>query len=151
MTPNATRLIPFDVGHISLMDLRGDYIDDVFTEKNGIDHLEECARIGDSFTLISEGRILCVGGIFPLWPGVGQVWLIPSVHGLAKPMVFVRHIKRMLNSMQETGKYHRVQAIISTQLTRGDRWIEYLGFTKEGLLRKYTPQGTDYFMYAKVV
>lgn len=149
MTPKP-RLITFDIGHIALMDLSGNHVDEMFSMPNGIENLETAAADGDAFTLMYDGRVMCVGGVHNIWPGCGQVWLIPSVYALQHPMVFARQVRRILDVMIETHQLHRVQALINTKLAPGERWIEMLGFTKEGVLRKYSPQGNDYFMYGRV-
>lgn len=145
-----SRLVPFDIAHIQLLDLAEDMVDEVFTMPKGIDYLAECASTGDSFTMICDGRVIACGGVYVLWEGVGQVWLLPSKHLSRYPVAAVRTIKRMLDAMVESHNFHRLQAIISTKLDVGPRWIEMLGFTREGVLGKYTPQGTDYLMYARI-
>ena len=145
-----TRIVPFDMAHVNLMDLKEEYVDEVFRTPAGLEQLEIAAEAGDAFTLMHDGRILCVGGVSNVWTGVGQVWLIPSQYVNDYSLIFVKYVKNFLGSMMKSHGLHRMQAVISAELPNGQKWITKLGFTKEGLMAHYSPNGIDYYLYAKL-
>jgi hypothetical protein len=145
-----TRIEPFDMAHINLMELKQEYVDEVFRTEDGLLQLEYAAERGDAFTLMHEGRILCVGGVSMVWPGVGQMWLIPSQYVNDYSLVFVRTVRNFLESMMKSHELHRMQAVISSELPNGEKWIRGLGFQKEGKMQQYSASGVDYYLYGKL-
>ena len=57
----------------------------------------------------------------------------------------------MFDHMQEEYKYQRIQASISVKDAKAKRFAEWLGFENEGIMKKYGPDGSDYYRYARVM
>ena len=45
----------------------------------------------------------------------------------------------------------RIQAAVRADWPEAQRFAEFLGLENEGLMRKYGPDGSDYFRFAKVL
>ena len=54
----------------------------------------------------------------------------------------------MLNAGTDLYKLQRVQATVLKENKKAIKWIEFLGFEREGLMRKYV--GGDHYLYARV-
>ena len=87
-------------------------------------------------------------GVQDLWPGVCELWVIPSkyLHDYALP--FARTIRKAMSS-GILNSYRRVQ-IQALDDELHNRWLRFLKFEKEGTLRKYDTLGNDMNMWARI-
>jgi len=101
---------------------------------------------GDAFTALADGRLIgCIGVIKP-WSMRQQAWAILAQD--IRPYFLQLHmqVRRWL-------KYHgqgRVEAAVDCGFAQGVRWAEMLGFEREGIMKSYTMEGRDCFLYARV-
>ena len=105
---------------------------------------------GPAFTVVDpEGDIVFICGIHGMWPGVGEIWAVFSPLS-ARYMLTLRIAKCLLKSMFDK-HYVRLQAALDADnCPQAIRFDERLGFTPEGVLRRYGPHGEDRVMYALV-
>lgn len=120
----------------------------------GEELFERCLQVmkqsGPSFTLeVSEG-IVFVGGVIILWPGRGQTWLLTTELVHTKPLLFHKSVARILDLVVGDYRLHRLEAAVAADWAEANKWIKRLGFTFEGLARKYTPGGRDAKLYARI-
>lgn len=99
-------------------------------------------------TIIYDGRILAVMGYLELWPGVCEVYVLPSKYLPEYPAAFARCIRRTLYS-GIFDRFHRIQ-IQAQDDKLHNRWIKFLGFECEGTFKKYDSLGNDFKMWARV-
>lgn len=100
-------------------------------------------------TFMYDGRILMCAGFLECWPGVCEVWSIPTIYAKQLPFQYGRTLKRYVEQIAKTFKYHRLQTVAVADDLHA-RWMQFLGFQKEGVLRQYTTGKLDYNMYARV-
>ena len=137
---------PFDINHFDEMDL----------QDNGWLKREERARYasfqgsGPAYTLFLNDRPIYCGGLFVNWPGVCDIWMLPSVDVIRKPIAVVKAARWMLADAIERIQPHRIQATVKASDARAVRFIEALGFEREGLMRNYSSDKTDFFLYARI-
>ena len=101
-------------------------------------------------TVEIDGEIMAVYGIVKMWEGVGQCFAITSTD-YHDAISYTRHAKSfVVNAMREFG-FNRVQTYVSVDNGSFGKWAELVGLEKEGLMRKFSPQGKDMFMYSRIV
>jgi hypothetical protein len=61
-------------------------------------------------------------------------------------VVITRGARHFLDSLD----FPRIETPIFTDTPLSIRWIELLGFLREGLMRAYTPDGRDACLYARI-
>lgn len=120
-------------------------IDASFTE-NRIDF----AIIGLSFTLLHNDIPICSGGIFPLWHGVGEGWVIASKRIFDHKIKSAKLIKRRTDLLCAVNKIKRLQTSVRANFPMGLRFAKFLGFNNEGLMKHYGPDGSDFYRMAKI-
>lgn len=106
-------------------------------------------RSKQAVTVMHDGRILACCGFFEAWKGVCEVWLVPTIYVPKYPILFARTMKGYVESIAKTFDYHRVQTIAAADELH-DRWMGWLGFECEGVLRQYTEQKQDYKLHARL-
>jgi len=120
-------------------------IDAEFTE-NRID----IALPGLSYTLLINNNPICSGGIYPLWDGVAEGWVMSSKRIFDYKIKAASLIKRRLNLLCNNNKIKRLQTSVKANFETGIRFAEWLGLKKEGLMVQYGPDGSDYYRMAKI-
>jgi hypothetical protein len=110
--------------------------------------IEIYASLGPAATLWHDGKIIMCGGIAcGAWKGLGDIWLIPSGFVNQCPLGVFKTAKRYIDDVIETLDLHRVQATIAESEVK---WIEKLGFVREGVMRKFSRNKEDRYLYARV-
>lgn len=105
---------------------------------------------GLSFTLLADNNIVLCGGITPLWDGVAEGWVIASKRIYEHKIKSVSAIKKRLDLLCINNKIWRVQTSVKENFKVGVRFAEWLGLEKEGLMRMYGPDKTNYIRMAKI-
>lgn len=148
--PGDYRVVPFEAWHVGAMrpamaaqaDLAG---------ADGQALARVCEAAGAGFSLIGPaGGFLAASGVHLLWPGVAEGWAFiaeqASRHGLA----VARAVTEGLDGLMLEHALHRVQAHVHAGSPDARRLVEWLGFTLEGVARKYGSDGSDYLIFARV-
>ena len=112
------------------------------------EHLEALEKGSIACTGIVNGVVMCCGGVSPFLNGNAEIWLIPSVYLETETMSFSRHLRRWLFGVRDDLALTRMQtACLDDDLH--NQWMTFLGFEKEGVMKKYH-NGTDYVMWGRV-
>jgi len=143
-----TKVIPFKAAHVDCMDIREYENNTVAKWPNFQQALTEWENKNIAGTILADGRVIAVFGFIEMWPGVCEVFVLPSKYLHQYSIGFAKCVKRALNSgIFET--YHRIQ-IQAMDDDLHNRWLKFLGFELEGVFKKYDAQGNDYKMWARV-
>lgn len=138
-------VIPFKAEHIDLMQI-SDKNKTIFK----IPHLLKIyEQLESSFTFMDEGEYLCAGGVIAFWEGVGEAWFILSDNMDLAKFTICTTVKKYLDILLD-GPFVRIQATIKADDEKSIRFVEWLGFEREGLLRKYGIERADYYLYSRI-
>lgn len=136
------KIIPFKAEHLECMDIR-QHESDVL---DSVGALHELANRSDAVTVVGGGKVLCCGGVVDTNHGTGEIWLIPSIYVPSMPLSFFRGIRGWVDNHMV--KFNRLQThCINDELH--SRWMLFLGFNKDGVLKRYW-HGVDYALWSKV-
>ena len=100
--------------------------------------------------ILPSGEILAAAGISIQYPGVGDAWAAPSGLVSEYPLLYARTIRRFFAKIVKEHSLRRVQTVVDPRYPSFLRWIDWLGFEVEGIMRRASFDGTDLFLYAKV-
>ena len=121
-------------------------------------HFPESSKLGmvkesclSAYTAMLESKVFMIGGVYGLWKGVGEAWFVMSSMAYEKPFAVAKHSSLLLDHVQEENDLKRIQASVHTNDKQAVRYVEWLGFENEGLMKKYGPDGSDYYRFARVV
>ena len=138
-TQHGDEMIEFGLND-KLMDI------DASFKENRIDF----AMAGLAFTLLDNNVPICSGGIIPTWLGNAQGWVISSKRIFRNKVKASRLIKERTDLLCANNKIWRLQTAVKADFKIGIRFAEFLGFNKEGLMRGYGPDKTDYYLMARI-
>lgn len=114
--------------------------------KNGVDF----ERAGCSYTLTEAGELYGVFGGVPLWKGVIETFLIPGDNFAERKLSCIKAIKRHEEMARSALGLWREQTTVPVNNHVAIRWLEFLGYEQEGVLRKFGPDGQDHYRYARL-
>ena len=105
---------------------------------------------GPTWTLLVDGFPMAIFGYVNVSPGVYEMWSevsdLARGHGLAAI--------RLVNQIQEMAfrnlEMHRLQATCRADREEYTRFLEIMGFEREGVLRQVTPNRKDLILYSMV-
>lgn len=107
---------------------------------------EAMAANGPSWSLESDdGQIVACGGLFFQWEGRAVAWAFLSE---SSPMVALTRIAREILS---ACCIRRVEAWTDVDFPQAQRWIRMLGFSHEGRMASFSPDGHDMDLFSRVV
>lgn len=116
-------------------------------------YAESLAVPGMAWTAVNDaGEILGSAGMVPQWEGRVIAWalvgiLIPK---RSWPIIAKKIEGEFQSALAEHGR-HRIEITVPVNFGAGCRLARLLGFDIEGRLRAYAPDGSDHFLYAKIV
>lgn len=138
-----SELLAFSEDHIDLIDLRDGQ--DIRDYK---DRIAVYATMGHAYTLVVDNKIICCSGIINSHQGVAEAWVIAGKDFEKHGMVISRTIKGFLDLVQPF--YHRFQMSVLVGFEDAEKFAEFLGFEKEGIMRKFDSAGKDYTLYSRI-
>lgn len=102
-----------------------------------------------SVSLYDDECYLGSTGLFQLWPGVYEAWLVLAA-APSNPWDFLAHMTRAVTLGQQVTQAHRLQAYCLAEYAQGLVLAQRLGFRREGVMVCATPTKTDVILLAKV-
>ena len=119
----------------------------IFKEFTGDKSYAKWLMSGDSYSLFEGDRLLCCAGVIEIWGGRAHGWAFISeqVDG-ADLLKITRAAKRLFDA----SPYQRIETTVDIGFTQGHRWAKLLGMEYEGTHKKYSPDGIDVCMYARI-
>lgn len=145
----AMEVIIFHPKHLEVAAVRQHEMDTIFKLKNAYAQIENlAAKSVQAGTFMYDGRIITCAGFLELWPGVAEIWQIPTIYVKLCPTLFSKTIRAYIETIAEQFKYHRLQTVAPADALH-DRWMSWLGFRQEGTMLEYTADKRDYRMWSR--
>ena len=105
---------------------------------------------GNAYTLFVNDKPIVAGGIFILWKGVAEGWVLANRNIYDVKFLAAKEIKKRTDVLCEKNKINRLQTSVKANFKTGVRFANWLGLETEGLMKKYGPDGSDYLRMAKI-
>ena len=121
---------------------------ELFADYRG--YLETYANAGLAFSVLDRDGISAMFGVWQLWPGVCEAWLIPSKDIGRKVVPLHRGSLAFFNHVSKQMKIKRLQFSVHSANATACMWAERCYFQREGTMRSYGPDGADYYMYGRL-
>lgn len=107
---------------------------------------------GDSICLgFCEGdTLLGVAGSYRSWAGSAQAWAVFDNKVDTHPLALTKTCLSLINYAFKEQELRRLSLTVRSGYTKGIRFAEALGFTLEGHMRRYMPNGGDANLYSRL-
>lgn len=106
---------------------------------------------GMSFTGLVNNKPIAAGGVFHLWDGVAEGWVLATKEIYKYPIFCAKHIKRRTEIIIKANNIKRLQTSVKADCDVALRFAKWMGLKEEGLMKSYGPDGSDFIRFAKVI
>ena len=103
-----------------------------------------------AFTGMVNDKPIFAAGMKMIWGQVAEGWVIATSEMWKHPLSVAKAIKKDFARVAKENNITRVQSAIRKDFKEGQRFAEWLGLEKEGLMRKWGFDGSDQYMYARL-
>lgn len=124
-----------DVGMLARMD---DWVGNVWEMKNK----------GYAHTLYHEDKVVACVGVMHVIEGVAEIWAITGKLVEKYPKDFHKTCLKIIKDAITNNNLRRLHCTAEAEYDRTIKWLERLGFEREGTLRNYTSDGKDMYIYS---
>lgn len=104
-----------------------------------------------TWTGLIDGKVAGFAGIQVKWEGRGLAWAMLSPHLTPRNFIRVHNKVRDILDTAQIQRLRRIETAVRVDFQAGHRWAGALGFEREGLMRRFTPNGCDAVLYARCV
>jgi hypothetical protein len=112
--------------------------------------LRRTAEAGLSWTgVYNEKVVVCFRGS-TVWPGVGEAWLLSSPSVSDHALSVVRSSRMIFADIFKTEAFSRVHISVDSANDSAFKFAKALGFEVEGIMRQFGPDGSNYYMMARI-
>ena len=103
-----------------------------------------------AFTGVVNNNPIFAAGMKMIWGQVAEGWVIATSDMWKYPLGVAKAIKKDFAKVAKENNITRVQSAIRKDFKEGQRFAEWLGLEREGLMRKWGFDGSDQYMYARL-
>ncbi len=138
------RLIPFNAEHLAKLENYNNWT-------NGNWRAAFIKEQHPAFTGMLGNEIIGCAGVTIVWEGFGIAWVVVSKSIEAHGLWLVKTIRHVLNDIIRSCNLHRVEAAVIEGNEINQRFIEMLGFVREGsVARYYTSNQRNVIRYERI-
>ena len=138
------RVVPFEPLHLELLELQQSQ--QLFRNFFDRSYGPALQAAGPCYSVVDAGDVLLCAGLVKQWSNRAVAWSLISEHAGRQFVRIHKSVRRFLDSAD----FNRVEAYVDADFQQGHRWIEMLGFQREGYMRQFTPDGKDSILYSRV-
>ena len=135
--------------HLMKIDYNEDTKEYIKNIPNYIDYLWANAEAGSSWAGIGRGKVVAAFGIKPIWNGLAEMWMIPGTDIGRHTISIVRGAKVLTDSAIRDYDLKRLQIAVRVENDTAFRFAKSLGFGVESIMKRFGPEGADYYMMAR--
>lgn len=143
-------IVPFKWYHLKTMDLREAERSYFASMEDYIERAKVHATRGPCYSVVVEGEgIACSWGLIEMWRGVYECWMLTSTIVERYPINTIRKARLCFDLVESEVQSHRLQIVVKASAEQSLRFASALRFEREGVLKSYGPDGSDYVMMAR--
>ena len=99
--------------------------------------------------MVGKGKVVSVFGIRIIWTGLAEMWMVPSKDMERHAISLVRGARAITDSALRDYAVRRLQISVKVENDTAFRFAKALRFDVESVMRKYGPDGSDYYMMVR--
>lgn len=138
------RIIQFEPWHLDVLELQEEQ--GVFLPFIVNNQYREALKNNMSYTLYDEQNLntLCCAGLLDVGFGRAEAWSLISKDA---GHYMTRITKEVILTLNKSN-FQRIEIHVKKGFKAAERWAEFLGFVREGEMKKYI-DGESYYLYAR--
>lgn len=108
------------------------------------------SKKGLAVTVLFRGKPIGVWGAVEIWDGVQEAWFMLEEATRRYAVTMTKTAKKFIDLKFQDDSLHRLQITVRCDDNRAFKWAKCLGFHTEGVMKKYGPNGADFYMMSIV-
>ena len=108
--------------------------------------LEFQAKNGLAVTVMQRGKPIAIWGAVKIWDGVQEAWFVLEEATRRYALAMTKTAKKFIDLKFQDDSLHRLQITVRCDDKRAFKWAKCLGFQTEGTMKKYGPDGSDFYL-----
>lgn len=104
---------------------------------------------GWSWSAVGRGKIIAIFGLREYWGGTVEAWFLPGENLKYHTPSVVRGARAILGGAIRDYDITRMQICVKTTNDTAFRFAKALDFEVESTMRKFGPEGADYYMMVR--
>jgi hypothetical protein len=145
--PPYISLVPFRVEHASLIKARDRTAAVLPISTEAI--LQMQAMAGHAITALLHGQPAACFGSVHIWTGVEEMWCLLENRSRKYALSLTKIAIAYSDFRVISENLHRLQITVRSDDLRAVRWGKAIGFETDGLMKKYGPDGSDFFLMSR--
>jgi len=148
--PPQIALVPFNPVHA--LNIRiGDAASIAMRENlNFADLMAAQAASGHAITVLLHGTPAACFGSVSIWKGLEEMWCLLEERARKYPMAMTKIAIAYRDYRVIAGNLRRLQLNVRCSDQRAFRWAKAIGFEPEAKMRRYGPDGSDFYLMSRV-
>ena len=143
------QIVPLRFEHLPRMRFTEDSKEYMRYVPNYIDYIWDNSEDGWSWAAIGRGRVIAAFGIRMNWPGLAEMWMVPSEDLSKHAISLVRGARAVTDTALQDYGVRRLQICVKVENDSAFKFAKALHFEVESIMRKFGPEGVDYYMMAR--
>ena len=132
------------------MDIRKHEVENILCVNNYEEKIQALVSVSSTVTVFYSDEILCVLGLYEMYKGVCEIWIIPCKTIVKHGLIYARIMKKLLNQVWEMGYYNRIQvtALNDNLHNKFFSWLKFDLETPNGM-KNFTINKCNYNMWSR--
>jgi hypothetical protein len=145
----ALQFVPFHEAHLMSLNITNEYSQTISKVLPINQMIAAQAKHGNAFTAILHGNPVACFGSVRIWGGVEEMWLLMEERGRKVAVSLTKAAIAYRDFRVISANLHRLQITVRCEDIRAVRWARAIGFTIDGMMMKYGPDGSDYYLMSR--
>ena len=103
-----------------------------------------------NYALFHGTKLMMLASVLPVAEEVGEISFLTDENMITASIAVKRGLMQLFKQALSEIPFPRLQAKVDAEFLIGRKFVERLGFEKEGVLRKFGPTKHDYIMYGLI-
>ena len=104
------------------------------------------AEGGQAITVIQRKKTLGIFGSSPIWTGLEEGWFLVDEVVRRYGIAMTKVAKKWIDLKFQKDSLNRLQITVRCDDVRAYKWAKCLGFSDDGVMRRFGPDGSDFFL-----
>lgn len=144
-------VVPFHTDHLYDLMKNAEEFGTNYDQAKFIDFTTKTQNYWTAYTGYQDDQVIGVGGLVEIYPHLAEAWIVLLRNQEYSPLAYTRKIIKMWNKiLSDHPRFERIQATVNEDFEQGIRFLDYLGFENEGLMKKFGPDKSNFYRYAYI-
>lgn len=148
--PSQISLVPFNPAHALNMKVEDPGSISMRQNLEFFDIMATQAATGHAITALLHGQPAACFGSVHVWKGVEEMWCLMEERARRYRLSMTKIAIAYRDFRVISGNLHRLQLTVKCDDQRALRWAAAIGFTLEGQMKRYGPDGSDFYLMSRI-